>query len=182
MRSMRKWSLYDTRDFAHGVRRRVAHKRSLSLLRSLLASKMLSADDIILPMRTTGISGPELSDVDTAGANERRLAYWKRIRALIYLSSSPSQEPERARTSRRGAAALAALCQTLPGRAAFSSSAPPVLARPLSLTLYLGQPKTAHMEEDIRIKPLNVELEEDGMCIGLTIVDTPGRASGTPQV
>ncbi|KAL9936375.1 hypothetical protein V8E36_004443 [Tilletia maclaganii] len=102
----------------------------------LLASKMLSADDLILPMRTTVISGPELSDVDTAGTNERRLAYWKRTRALIPLSSSPRQEPERARTSRHGAAALAALCQTLPGRAAFSSSAPPELARPPSSTLY----------------------------------------------
>ncbi|CEH14157.1 septin 3 [Ceraceosorus bombacis] len=36
------------------------------------------------------------------------------------------------------------------------------------------QPDTAHIEEGIRIKPVNVELEEDGMRIGLTIVDTPG--------
>ncbi|CAD6892676.1 unnamed protein product [Tilletia controversa] len=35
-------------------------------------------------------------------------------------------------------------------------------------------PDTAHIEEGIRIKPVNVELEEDGMRIGLTIVDTPG--------
>lgn len=35
-------------------------------------------------------------------------------------------------------------------------------------------PETAHFEEGIRIKPVNVELEEDGMRIGLTIVDTPG--------
>lgn len=35
-------------------------------------------------------------------------------------------------------------------------------------------PETAHIEEGIRIKPVNVELEEDGMRIGLTIVDTPG--------
>lgn len=35
-------------------------------------------------------------------------------------------------------------------------------------------PETAQIEEGIRIKPVNVELEEDGMRIGLTIVDTPG--------
>jgi len=35
-------------------------------------------------------------------------------------------------------------------------------------------PDTAHVEEGIRIKPLNVELEEDGVRIALTIVDTPG--------
>jgi len=35
-------------------------------------------------------------------------------------------------------------------------------------------PETAHTEEGIRIKPFNVELEEDGVRIALTIVDTPG--------
>ncbi|KAH0838473.1 septin [Lanmaoa asiatica] len=35
-------------------------------------------------------------------------------------------------------------------------------------------PDTAHIEEGIRIKPVNVELEEDGVRIALTIVDTPG--------
>ncbi|CAG7851629.1 Septin homolog spn3 [Serendipita indica DSM 11827] len=35
-------------------------------------------------------------------------------------------------------------------------------------------PDTAHIEEGIRIKPVNVELEEDGVRISLTIVDTPG--------
>ncbi|KDQ19719.1 hypothetical protein BOTBODRAFT_27141 [Botryobasidium botryosum FD-172 SS1] len=35
-------------------------------------------------------------------------------------------------------------------------------------------PETAHIEEGIRIKPVNVELEEDGVRIALTIVDTPG--------
>ncbi|TFK76900.1 GTP binding protein [Pluteus cervinus] len=35
-------------------------------------------------------------------------------------------------------------------------------------------PSTAHVEEGIRIKPVNVELEEDGVRIALTIVDTPG--------
>ncbi|KAG9089585.1 hypothetical protein FS749_001220 [Ceratobasidium sp. UAMH 11750] len=34
--------------------------------------------------------------------------------------------------------------------------------------------ETAHIEEGIRIKPVNVELEEDGVRIALTIVDTPG--------
>jgi len=33
---------------------------------------------------------------------------------------------------------------------------------------------TAHLEEGVRIKPVNVELEEDGVRIALTIVDTPG--------
>ncbi|KIL70631.1 hypothetical protein M378DRAFT_6583 [Amanita muscaria Koide BX008] len=35
-------------------------------------------------------------------------------------------------------------------------------------------PETAHIEEGIKIKPANVELEEDGVRIALTIVDTPG--------
>ncbi|CAE6403848.1 unnamed protein product [Rhizoctonia solani] len=34
--------------------------------------------------------------------------------------------------------------------------------------------ESAHIEEGIRIKPVNVELEEDGVRIALTIVDTPG--------
>jgi cell division control protein 11 len=33
-------------------------------------------------------------------------------------------------------------------------------------------PKTAHHE--IEIKPISVELDEDGVRISLTIVDTPG--------
>lgn len=33
---------------------------------------------------------------------------------------------------------------------------------------------SAHIEEGIRIKPVNVELEEEGVRIALTIVDTPG--------
>jgi cell division control protein 11 len=35
-------------------------------------------------------------------------------------------------------------------------------------------PETAHLENAIRIKPANVELEEDGIRIALTVVDTPG--------
>ncbi|KAJ6604389.1 septin [Mycena vulgaris] len=35
-------------------------------------------------------------------------------------------------------------------------------------------PESAHIEEGIKIKPVNVELEEDGVRIALTIVDTPG--------
>ncbi|KAG5716597.1 Septin spn like protein [Termitomyces sp. T112] len=35
-------------------------------------------------------------------------------------------------------------------------------------------PDTAHVEEGIKIKPVNVELEKDGVRIALTIVDTPG--------
>ncbi|RUP00307.1 Septin-domain-containing protein [Jimgerdemannia flammicorona] len=35
-------------------------------------------------------------------------------------------------------------------------------------------PDLAHVEEGIRIKPITVELDEDGVRISLTIVDTPG--------
>ncbi|EAU91050.1 septin [Coprinopsis cinerea okayama7 len=35
-------------------------------------------------------------------------------------------------------------------------------------------PKEAHLEAGIKIKPVNVELEEDGIRIALTVVDTPG--------
>jgi len=38
----------------------------------------------------------------------------------------------------------------------------------------IPSPSTAHIEEAIRIKPVNVELEEDGVRIALTVVDTPG--------
>ena len=38
--------------------------------------------------------------------------------------------------------------------------------------------RSAHVEEPIRIKPVNVELEEDGVRIALTIVDTPGFGDG----
>lgn len=36
------------------------------------------------------------------------------------------------------------------------------------------RPDLAHIEEGIKIKPINVELEEEGVRISLTIVDTPG--------
>ncbi|GAA6003878.1 hypothetical protein JCM10207_006448 [Rhodosporidiobolus poonsookiae] len=35
-------------------------------------------------------------------------------------------------------------------------------------------PEQAHLEEGIKINPVNVELEEDGVRISLTVVDTPG--------
>ncbi|KAF9462473.1 Septin-domain-containing protein [Collybia nuda] len=38
----------------------------------------------------------------------------------------------------------------------------------------IDSPETANVEEGITIKPANVELEEDGIRISLTIVDTPG--------
>ncbi|KAG6920142.1 hypothetical protein DXG01_004908 [Tephrocybe rancida] len=38
----------------------------------------------------------------------------------------------------------------------------------------IGDPKLADMEETVAIKPVNVELEEDGVRISLTVVDTPG--------
>ncbi|KAF9173913.1 hypothetical protein BGX21_008260 [Mortierella sp. AD011] len=36
------------------------------------------------------------------------------------------------------------------------------------------EPEMAHVEESIKIKPYTVELDEDGVKISLTIVDTPG--------
>jgi cell division control protein 11 len=38
--------------------------------------------------------------------------------------------------------------------------------------------ESAHEEIPIKIKPVNVELEEDGVRIALTIVDTPGFGDG----
>ncbi|GAA5912720.1 hypothetical protein JCM6882_005770 [Rhodosporidiobolus microsporus] len=38
----------------------------------------------------------------------------------------------------------------------------------------LPAPEQAHLEDGIRINPVNVELEEDGVRISLTVVDTPG--------
>ncbi|KAJ7141294.1 Septin-domain-containing protein [Mycena epipterygia] len=38
----------------------------------------------------------------------------------------------------------------------------------------LDTPDNAHAEEKVRIKPVSVELEEEGVRIALTIVDTPG--------
>lgn len=35
-------------------------------------------------------------------------------------------------------------------------------------------PKMAHLEPGIQIKPITVELEEDGVRVALTVVDTPG--------
>ncbi|GAA5891205.1 hypothetical protein JCM8208_002540 [Rhodotorula glutinis] len=35
-------------------------------------------------------------------------------------------------------------------------------------------PEMAHLEDGIKINPVNVELEEDGVRISLTVVDTPG--------
>nr|GAT47911.1 septin [Mycena chlorophos] len=36
------------------------------------------------------------------------------------------------------------------------------------------EPADAHVEQPVTIKPVNVELEEDGVRIALTVVDTPG--------
>jgi len=35
-------------------------------------------------------------------------------------------------------------------------------------------PENAHLEENVSIRPVTVELEEDGLRISLTVVDTPG--------
>lgn len=45
---------------------------------------------------------------------------------------------------------------------------------PLDPTLVRQAAEHAHEEEPMRIKPYNIELEEDGVRIALTIVDTPG--------
>ena len=36
----------------------------------------------------------------------------------------------------------------------------------------------AHIESPIRIKPITVELDEEGLRIALTVVDTPGFGDG----
>ncbi|KAG6880026.1 hypothetical protein C0992_007823 [Termitomyces sp. T32_za158] len=38
----------------------------------------------------------------------------------------------------------------------------------------VGDPELAHVEDTVAIKPVHVELEEDGVRISLTVVDTPG--------
>lgn len=40
--------------------------------------------------------------------------------------------------------------------------------------MVIEEPELAHNEPGIKIKPANVELEEDGVRIALTVVDTPG--------
>ncbi|ORX38510.1 Septin-domain-containing protein [Kockovaella imperatae] len=45
---------------------------------------------------------------------------------------------------------------------------------PLDIELVQQAAAHAHEEQSTRIKPVNVELEEDGVRIALTIVDTPG--------
>ncbi|KAG6829701.1 hypothetical protein H0H87_010503 [Tephrocybe sp. NHM501043] len=42
----------------------------------------------------------------------------------------------------------------------------------------ISSPELANMEEVVSIKPVNVELEEDGVRISLTVVDTPGFGNG----
>lgn len=48
----------------------------------------------------------------------------------------------------------------------------------LDLQLVRQSAEQAHVEDPIRIAPVNVELEEDGVRIALTIVDTPGFGDG----
>jgi cell division control protein 11 len=48
----------------------------------------------------------------------------------------------------------------------------------LDMSLVQEAARHAHEEEPVRIKPVNVELEEDGVRIALTIVDTPGFGDG----
>ncbi|RDB25507.1 Septin spn3 [Hypsizygus marmoreus] len=38
----------------------------------------------------------------------------------------------------------------------------------------IDSPETANAEETVKIKPVNIELEEEGVRISLTVVDTPG--------
>ncbi len=49
---------------------------------------------------------------------------------------------------------------------------------PLDPQLVAQVAAEAHIEQGILIKPVNVELEEDGVRIALTIVDTPGFGDG----
>ncbi|ORY35576.1 Septin-domain-containing protein [Naematelia encephala] len=55
---------------------------------------------------------------------------------------------------------------------------PSNLHSPLDISLVRQAAQTAHEEQPINIKPINVELEEDGVRIALTIVDTPGFGDG----
>jgi cell division control protein 11 len=49
---------------------------------------------------------------------------------------------------------------------------------PMDANLLRQAAEQAHVEQPIRIKPYNVELEEEGVRIALTIVDTPGFGDG----
>ncbi|WVR07592.1 hypothetical protein IAU60_004634 [Kwoniella sp. DSM 27419] len=48
----------------------------------------------------------------------------------------------------------------------------------LDINLVRQAASQAHVEEPVRIKPVNIELEEDGVRITLTVVDTPGFGDG----
>ncbi|KAG6820820.1 hypothetical protein H0H93_011114 [Arthromyces matolae] len=43
----------------------------------------------------------------------------------------------------------------------------------------IGDPHQAHLEETVSITPVHVDLEEDGVRISLTVVDTPGFGNNT---
>ena len=59
------------------------------------------------------------------------------------------------------------------GRTTFVNT---LCGRPVLASADHDDPSTAHLEEGVRIKPVTVELEldEEGTRVGLTIVDTPG--------
>ncbi|KAJ1984530.1 Cell division control protein 11 [Dimargaris cristalligena] len=42
----------------------------------------------------------------------------------------------------------------------------------------VGSPETAHEEQPMTFKPYNVEMEEDGIKIAFTVIDTPGFGNG----
>lgn len=55
---------------------------------------------------------------------------------------------------------------------------PEDLHSPLDPTAVAEAVARAHEEDPIRIKQYNVELEEDGTRIAMTVVDTPGFGEG----
>lgn len=48
----------------------------------------------------------------------------------------------------------------------------------LDISLVKQAAAQANVEQPIRIKPTNIELEEEGVRISLTVVDTPGFGDG----
>lgn len=66
----------------------------------------------------------------------------------------------------------------LPHRSAQLHRDPEDLHSPLDATAVAEAVARAHEEDPIRIKQYNVELEEDGTRIAMTVVDTPGFGEG----
>lgn len=67
------------------------------------------------------------------------------------------------------------------GRTTFVNT---LCGRPVLASADHDDPSTAHLEEGVRIKPVTVELEldEEGTRVSLTIVDTPGFGDSVDNV